>query len=195
MSDAFHVGVICEFNLMLMTRPPEPNTEILATYGAHPNDKLLVHYGFVNSSPPNSPSDDDVRLDHIVDAKLSPTTKSQLQDVGYSGSYTLFPASSHRVQPEICFRTQVAVRAELLTANEWEYFMLNGEDMTSDQSDRVKQWLRPLLEGYRDQAREELADLAKMRPEKGSADAGAIFWLNIRWEQIEQALDAFLKLK
>ncbi|PPJ59289.1 hypothetical protein CBER1_04201 [Cercospora berteroae] len=173
-------------------RDYEPNTEVLATYGAHPNDKLLVHYGFVNSSPPNSPSDDDIRLDHIVDAKLSPTTKSQLQDVGYSGSYTLFPASSHRVQPEICFRTQVAVRAELLTANEWEYFMLNGEDMTSDQSGKAKEWLRPLLEEYRDQARDKLAELAKLEPEEGSADAGAVFWLKIRWEQIKQALNAFL---
>ncbi|CAK1358882.1 unnamed protein product [Cercospora beticola] len=176
-------------------RDYEPNTEILATYGAHPNDKLLVHYGFVNSSPPDAPSDDDVRLDHIIDSRLSPSTKSQLQDVGYSGSYTLFPASSHRVQPEICFRTQVAVRAELLTANEWEYFMLNGEDMTSDQSGNVEKWLRPLLTGCRDQAREKLAELAKLEPAKGSADAGAVFWLNVRWEQIEQALDAFLKLK
>lgn len=83
----------------------------------------------------------------------------------------------------------------MLTANEWEYFMLNCEDMTSDQSSTVKEWLRPLLEEYRDQAREKLAELAKLEPEKGSADAGAVFWLKIRWEQIEQALDAFLKLK
>ncbi|KAM3421977.1 hypothetical protein BST61_g2354 [Cercospora zeina] len=176
-------------------RDYEPNTEILVTYGAHPNDKLLVHYGFVNSSEPGSPSDDDVRLDHILDSHLSPNTKSQLQDVGYSGSYTLFPASSHRVQPEICFRTQVAVRAELLTANEWEYFMLNGEDMTSDQSVKIKLWLRPLLEGYRDDASGKLVELSKLKPEEGSAEAGAVFWLKTRWDQIEHALDAFLSLR
>lgn len=89
----------------------------------------------------------------------------------------------------------MAVRAELLTANEWEYFMLNGEDMTSDQSGKVKEWLTPFLEGYRDQAKEKFAELAKLNPEEGSSDAGAIFWLNIRWEQIQQALDVFLGLR
>ncbi|KAF2214279.1 hypothetical protein CERZMDRAFT_95556 [Cercospora zeae-maydis SCOH1-5] len=180
---------------VIADRDYEPNTEILATYGAHPNDKLLVHYGFVNSSQPDSPSDDDVRLDHILDTHLSSNTKSQLQDVGYSGSYTLFPASSHRVQPEVCFRTQVAVRAELLTANEWEYFMLNGEDMTSDQSVKIKMWLKPLLEIYCDDASGKLAELAKLKPAEGSAEAGAVIWLKTRWKQIEQSLDTFLSLR
>ena len=35
--------------------------EILATYGAHPNDKLLIHYGFILDSPAGPSNDDDIR--------------------------------------------------------------------------------------------------------------------------------------
>lgn len=178
---------------MGLTSGTEPGVEILATYGAHPNDKLLVHYGFVNSSSADEASDDDTRLDHIMLPKLSETTKSQLQDVGYLGAYALLPPSSQRSKAEICFKTQVAIRAELLTANEWEYFMLNGEDMTTDQSGKVMEWLRPLLEGYRGQAKDKLGELDKIEVEVESTEAGAMFWLKTRWKQIEDMLEAFLQ--
>lgn len=179
-----------------MLATTEPNTEILATYGSHPNDKLLVHYGFVNSSTPGQPSDDDIRLDHIILPALSSNTRSALQDVGMLGSYALLPPCSQRDrdEAELCFKTQVAVRAELLTANEWEYFMLNGEDMTSDQSERVREWLRPKAERYREQSLEKLSELEELEKKvaEGSADVSAIFWLKTRWLQIADALEAWL---
>ncbi|KXT04762.1 hypothetical protein AC578_9747 [Pseudocercospora eumusae] len=160
--------------------------EVLATYGAHPNDKLLVHYGFINSSEPGAPSDDDVRLDHYILDNLSSTTRDQLQDVGYLGSYALLPATN-----EICFKTQVAVRAELLTANEWEYFISNGEDLSNDQSEKVKRWLEPFLDGYRSDAESKIAELKAMKPRK--SEAGPVQLLLARWQQIHDALDAFVR--
>ncbi|KAF7186420.1 SET domain-containing protein 4 [Pseudocercospora fuligena] len=160
--------------------------EVLATYGAHPNDKLLVHYGFINSSGPGAPSDDDVRLDHYVLDNLSSTTRDQLQDVGYLGSYALLPATN-----EICFKTQVAVRAELLTANEWEYFISNGEDLSNDQSEKVNRWLEPFLDGYRSDAESKIAELKAMKP--GESEAGPVQLLLARWQQIHDALDAFIR--
>ena len=179
---------------MLIPTFTEANTEIVATYGSHPNDKLLVHYGFVNSSTADEPSDDDIRLDNMILPSLKASTKSALQDVGMLGSYALLPPSAQREQAELCFKTQVAIRAELLTANEWEYFMLNGEDMTSDQSPKVREWIRPKLEYYRDWAQSKLKGLDRLEKAvvEGSADAGACFWLKIRWRQIEEAIIAWL---
>lgn len=161
--------------------------EVLATYGAHSNDKLLVHYGFINSSPaPGAPSDDDVRLDLYILDNLSPNTRDQLQDVGYLGSYALLPATN-----EICFKTQVAVRAELLTANEWEYFISNGEDLSNDQSEKVKRWLEPFLDGYRSDAESKIKELQDFRPEE--SEVPSVSLLLARWMQIYDALDAFIR--
>lgn len=160
--------------------------EVLATYGAHPNDKLLVHYGFIDSSEPGAPSDDDIRLDHYILDNLFRTTRDQLQDVGYLGSYALLPATN-----EICFKTQVAVRAELLTANEWEYFISNGEDLSNDQSEKVKRWLEPFLDGYRSDAESKIAELKAMKTAK--SEAGPVQLLLARWQQIYDALDAFIR--
>ena len=38
------------------------------------------------------------------------------------------------------------MRAVLLTANEWEYFVTSGEDLSGDQSAAVNKWLQPHLQ-------------------------------------------------
>lgn len=126
-----------------LTCVSEPGEEILATYGAHSNDKLLVHYGFVPITPIGDPSpDDDVRLDHLIITRLSEDIQQHLQDLGFLGAYALIPATN-----ELCFRAQVAVRAALLTCTEWEFFATNGEDLASDQSHAVKNFLRAQMKG------------------------------------------------
>ncbi|CZT20523.1 uncharacterized protein RCC_06383 [Ramularia collo-cygni] len=131
-------------------RDYEAGEELLLTYGSHPNDKLLTHYGFIHIPSPSSPSqsDDSITLDHILLPHLSQKTKSTIQDTGYLGNYTLDP-----VTQIYCFRTQVAVRAELFSANEWEYFCLNGEDMGVDREREVEEWLEGILEGLWEEAR------------------------------------------
>lgn len=152
----------------------EPGEEILATYGAHSNDKLLVHYGFVCSHQPNGHSpDDDIRLDHLILPKLSQDVRERLQDVGFLGAYALLPATN-----ELCFKTQVAVRAALQTCNEWEYFVACGEDLSEDHTLEVERFVEPLLLEYRKVAFEY-------------CDAPGM--IGLRWQQIGEAIDNFVR--
>ncbi|KAK4555315.1 hypothetical protein LTR86_007612 [Recurvomyces mirabilis] len=172
---------------VLAERDYESGEEVLATYGAHTNDKLLIHYGFVLPSNPSTPNiDDDIRLDHILLPALAESVSSQLQDTGFLGGYALLPASN-----ELCFKTQVAVRAILLTSNEWEYFVSSGEDLAQDQTAAVSKFMRPLLMKFRDDVREKLEILG----EDDVASVGLkneVGILTTRWKQIVDALDAFL---
>ena len=123
--------------------------------------------------------DDDIRLDHILLPKLEERVKAQLQDVGFLGAYALLPQSN-----ELCFKTQVAVRARLLTANEWEYFMTNGEDMSSDQSVAVKAFMVPLMRTYYDECVVRIGSLG------GESTAAGL--MKTRWTQIQRAVDAYI---
>lgn len=193
--------------------PTEIGEEILATYGAHSNDKLLVHYGFICDSPTSHASpDDEIRLDHAILPHLSDETKSQLQDVGFLGAYALLPAASDdrpcerqrakkwdegceakcRQSWEICFKTQVAVRAVLLTANEWEYFVTNGEDLSGDKSDAVLMWLRPFLADLRDESLKKIEVLEEMDKTVEDEHKVAVSMLRNRWKQIGNHLGLFL---
>lgn len=163
-------------------RSIEAGQEILATYGAHSNDKLLVHYGFINVSAPGEPTDDDIRLDHIILPALPPATREALQDVGFLGAYALLPATN-----ELCFRTQVAIRAVLLTANEWEVFISTGEDLSGDQTPKVLGWLGPRLSEFHTTARQKVASLTEGR----EGEKEAVRLLEMRWQQIVDALEAF----
>ncbi|PNS19608.1 hypothetical protein CAC42_7452 [Sphaceloma murrayae] len=104
------------------------NEEILGTYGAHSNDKLLVHYGF---TVPNS-ADDSISLDSAIMPNLTISQKHDLEAVGFLGNYSLTPSTN-----EICFRTQVALRARRQTSNEWEFFMNCGDDIGVDVEDSI----------------------------------------------------------
>jgi hypothetical protein len=55
--------------------------EVLATYGAHSNDKLLVHYGFICASTMQHASpDDEVRLDHVIISRMKPNHNCRMSD-------------------------------------------------------------------------------------------------------------------
>nr|OQO29890.1 hypothetical protein B0A51_03486 [Rachicladosporium sp. CCFEE 5018] len=178
--------------------------ELTFAYGAHSNDKLLVHYGFVPESTIHHASpDDEIRLDHVILPQLSEHVKSQLQDLGYLGSYALLapenPCSGSSNCSkcgaqvwELCFKTQVAIRAAVLSCNEWEYFATNGEDLVEDQSHAVFEWLRPFLDNYRLEADREMSAINRLcitDKEKAAAWAS----LDTRWQQTRNALAAHLE--
>ncbi|EMC98037.1 hypothetical protein BAUCODRAFT_67154 [Baudoinia panamericana UAMH 10762] len=174
---------------MLANRDYDAGEEVLFTYGAHSNDKLLVHYGFICESPPGLRNkDDDIRLDHLLIPKLDSHVRDKLQDVGFLGAYALLPAEN-----ELCFKTQVAVRAALLTSNEWEYFVTNGEDMTEDQTPAVLRFMHPLLVRYHNDATGELTIIEEQIVD-GSGPSTQLLLLRSRWRQIQDALEAFLKM-
>jgi hypothetical protein len=176
----------------------------LATYGAHSNDKLLVHCkhiafhaqtciqlthdvdGFI--LPDDSLDDDEIRLDHVLLPRLTESQQSALQDVGFLGGYALLPSSG-----ELCFKTQVTVRSVLLTANEWEHFMGSGEDLADDKESEVLDWLKPSLETYVQEAKEAVAALGPLVEENTGDLANKLKLLQSRWEQIQSALENFLE--
>lgn len=103
-----------------------------------------------------------------------------MQDTGYLGNYALIPSDG-----TVCFKTQVAVRAQLLSANEWEYFSLNGEDMSADRSNEVAQWLEPLFKDYEKEARRRIADM-----NASDEQEVAVNLIRERWTQIADGLAA-----
>lgn len=154
--------------------------------------KLFPTDGFILEDSP----DDEIRLDHVILPRLSQSQQSILQDVGFLGGYVLDPGTS-----EICFKTQVAVRSVLLTANEWEHYMGSGEDLASDKDTEVIEWLRPALEDYVKQAEAAMEKLTALkRWTNGAAKpskllASKLELLQARWEQILSALTRFLDLE
>ncbi|KAK6429405.1 hypothetical protein LTR95_014449 [Oleoguttula sp. CCFEE 5521] len=168
--------------------------ELTFAYGAHANDKLLVHYGFVpESTEQHANPDDEMRMDHMILPHLSEEVKSQLQDLGYLGSYALLPVDNpckgddyhaYYCEDQVwepCFKTQVAVRAAVLSCNEWEYFATSGEDLGKDKCQAVLDWLQPHI----DRAWREAQDhLMRYHPEKDTQNAVALALLNTRWTQI-----------
>lgn len=137
-----------------------------------------MHYGFICSYSNDLPSpDDDIRLDHIILPTLSEEVRSRLQDVGFLGGYALLPATK-----ELCFKTQVAIRATFLTANEWEYFMGTGEDLGEDCTAEVERRVRESCKSYLEQKLQAMEALRKME-RTGMRDT-----LLERWEQIGVAL-------
>lgn len=149
------------------------------------NSSLSVTDGFIL---PDSP-DDEIRLDHVILPRLNASQRSILQDVGYLGGYALDPGAN-----ELCFKTQVAVRSVLLTANEWEHYMGSGEDLASDKDTEVIEWLRPALETYAQQADAAVEKLIALRKDESNLASfeSKLALLQARWEQVQEALERFL---
>lgn len=76
----------------------------------------------------------------------------------------------------------------LLTANEWEYFIANGEDMSGDQSGRVREWVLPKLRAFRELAERKIGELEEMGEERDGEAKGLLVG---RWRQIMEAVEAY----
>lgn len=137
--------------------------------------------------PQTSSEDDEIRLDHVLLPRLTESQQNILQDVGFLGGYALSPSTN-----ELCFKTQVAVRSVLLTANEWEHFMGSGEDLADDKEDEVRDWLKTSFVSYLEEAKEAVDALEALRNSKTGALASKLELLKARWEQIQAALECFL---
>jgi hypothetical protein len=85
------------------------------------------------------------------------------------------------------------VRAVLLTANEWEYFVTNGEDLSGDKSAAVNDWLRPHLQSLKSEAIDKIKALGELLgQDMGRDHALAVSMLMERWTQISVHLGNFL---
>jgi hypothetical protein len=84
------------------------------------------------------------------------------------------------------------VRAVLLTANEWEYFVTNGEDLSGDKSAAVNDWLRPHLQGLKLEAMQKVQALEEVGADVGEDHALAVAMMKNRWSQIAVHVGLFL---
>ena len=84
------------------------------------------------------------------------------------------------------------MRAVLLTANEWEYFVTNGEDLSGDKSAAVNEWLRPHLQGLRSEAAEKIKALVALGGDISRDHGLAVSMMKERWTQIDMHVGNFL---
>lgn len=84
------------------------------------------------------------------------------------------------------------MRAVLLTANEWEYFVTNGEDLSGDKSAAVNEWLRPHLQGLKVEASQKIQALETLGGEVSRDHGLAVSMMKERWTQIDVHVGNFL---
>lgn len=80
----------------------------------------------------------------------------------------------------------------LLTANEWEYFVTNGEDLSGDKSAAVNDWLRPHLQGLSAEATQNIQALEALGGNMDQDHTLAVSMMKERWTQISVHLGNFL---
>ncbi|KAF3765076.1 Set7, ribosomal lysine methyltransferase, partial [Cryphonectria parasitica EP155] len=162
------------------TRSYEKGQEVHISYGKHPNDFLLVEYGFVLDQN----RWDEVCLDDAILPSLSDAQKEDLEAVGFLGKYVLDEDTA-------CHRTQVALRLMLagmhhgLSTKEWQRFV-NGLDDGEKSQRRADGVLVSLLKDYDSEVSDQMKQLKALQFEAGSADLNQSRreMLLKRWEQI-----------
>lgn len=211
--------------------------EVFLCYGHHGGDALAVEYGFVLGSgsddsdngakggasadtdgsgrpaagdPPPAPQRynrwDEVGLDDALLPRLSPAWQQRLGDVGFLGGYVLDAET-------VCYRTQVAARAALCSADgqgnggdgpggtasnsddnnpgvdEWRRFVENGDDDRPDTQARVDALLAALLAGYRHTIADTVATALTL--DVGTPAQKAM--LVRRWEHVDRLVEMNMK--
>ncbi|KAL3420204.1 SET domain-containing protein [Phlyctema vagabunda] len=150
------------------SQPIEKGAEIHISYGAHSNDFLLAEYGFILEEN----KWDQVKLDSYILPRLSSLQKKELEDAGFLGNYILDKG-------EICYRTEVAIRALCLPPNRWERFV-NGSDDGIGEHVKIQQELLHILEAYK---RDVLATIRQLASIKVGLECQRDV-LHRRWKQI-----------
>ncbi|GAM87107.1 hypothetical protein ANO11243_051280 [Dothideomycetidae sp. 11243] len=143
---------------------------------------VMVLYGF---TLPDS-ADDSISLDDTMLPHFTPDQRQTLEAVGYLGNYSLTPTTG-----EVCFRTQVALRTTLLTANEWEYFMASGEDIADDKTDEVRVLLCGMIRARMTGMAGTKQKLDDAR-QSGMGNEMVLSSILERWRQIIDALQKYI---
>ncbi|KAL8967319.1 MAG: hypothetical protein Q9183_002976 [Haloplaca sp. 2 TL-2023] len=178
--------------------PSEAGDEVFVSYGRHSNDFLLVECestcncesrpmakverkdGFVlEKNQWDSTSVDTF----VMDACAGTPVEKQLQVAGYLGTsdYTLS-------QDGICYRTEVAIRAQTLARADWERF-IEGIDVERLEDDDFNALIQSyLLMPFRLKAQNAI----RMLRNPGKVPPGARRSLIMRWKQILRFLQVLL---
>ncbi len=155
-------------------RAYDAGEEAYICYGKHPNDFLLVEYGFVLAQN----RWDEVGLDDAVLPELSAEHKARLDERGFLGGYVLDAKT-------VCYRTQVALRLLCVPAAQWERLVYEGEDGGEALQEKVDRLLLRVLKKYRGKVEatvEELEGVEVEQPEQREM-------LCMRWRQVLEVVE------
>lgn len=157
---------------ILASKNIDAGEEVTISYGNHPNDFLLVEYGFILDENPW----DEVLLDPYILPLLGDSQKRKLEDASFLGNYFLD-------QHTVCHRTQVALRILFLPLHNWEYFVKGFDDGEKDlpQVDRL---ILSILTEYRRDVRQNLDLISQSNDFHAQRKI-----LSRRWKQIDELLE------
>ncbi|EXJ61184.1 uncharacterized protein A1O5_11976 [Cladophialophora psammophila CBS 110553] len=161
-----------EFKLDQAVRKGE---ELYISYGNHPNDFLLVEYGFILAEN----KWDEVSLDTVILPLFSDKQSEMLEEAGYLGNYVL-ETPSMQDDEVACYRTRVALRLLCMPLKTWNEGVMYGVDDDDEYQSAVHGLLRQALKAYVDIVDKSLEQIARL--EVGLASQRDV--LRRRWEQI-----------
>ncbi|OQV03320.1 SET domain-containing protein [Cladophialophora immunda] len=159
----------------------EKGEELYISYGSHPNDFLLVEYGFILEEN----KWDEVSLDAVVLPLFSEKQKGMLEEAGYLGNYVL-EAPSMQDDGVACYRTRVALRLLCMPLEKWNGCVTHGADDDDEYQSSVHELLRQPLKAYLEMVDSSLEQIARLKV--GLPSQRDV--LRRRWEQIGMYLTA-----
>ncbi len=134
--------------------------ELFVSYGPHTNDFLLVEYGFL------LPGDENIRdcvsLDPVILPTLSIEQKRRLDAKRYLGEYTLFSPQANGGEAGVCWRTEVAARIGLISAQQWEGFVdgvLDEDELGDEVREKAGAVIRTWVEAMRQHVERSVSGL------------------------------------
>ncbi|KAF8853952.1 SET domain-containing protein [Acephala macrosclerotiorum] len=156
----------------------EKGEEVFVRYGNHSNDFLLTEYGFILPGAEEEGGNewDEVLLDDFILPLLSAEKKERLKDAGFLGKYVLD-------RREVCYRTQVALRAQCLSARKWQRFV-DGSDDGDEDEEAVNKVLLKVLMRYKKDADKTFKQVRAIK----DGEASHRDTLSRRWKQIGDLL-------
>ena len=140
----------------------DEDEEVFVSYGTHSNDFLLVEYGFVL---PDDNQHDSISLDSVVLATLSVQQRRRLYAKGYLGEYTLFLPAANGGEANVCWRTEVVARLEILSAVQWDSFvngLLDEEKLDQDVEVKARATIRAWVTEMERHAKRSVGALDKI---------------------------------
>ncbi|MCJ1248619.1 hypothetical protein MMC30_005837 [Trapelia coarctata] len=159
-------------------RDYECGEELFVSYGPHPNDFLLVEYGFILETN----KWDSLQIDALILSAIDDKAKERLRDAGYLGEHSLS-------REGVCHRTQVAVRTQTLNRRDWGHYVQGRATSIEEVDDEKKAdaWIcRQILMTYHNDAIHALKlfrDSCVRRPAGVTDPIRSV--LQTRWMQIE----------
>ncbi|CRG82956.1 SET domain-containing protein 4 [Talaromyces islandicus] len=161
------------------TKSYEKGEEIYMSYGAHPNDLLLIEYGFFLQENES----DTLYLDDIIFRDLTTAEKEELIFQQYYGNYQITPESGP------CFRTEVAASMKCMSRRAWQNY-IQGRGNAAPNSVKVNSIIRGWIEVYLKEASVTIENLeAMLKAETVDSTISKIKVLIDRWNQIKHLCD------